>query len=261
MILGFIGAGVITEAIITGLMKSGVEITEILVSRRCEETSARLAKTHPIVTVCDDNQEIADRADILFLAIRPQVAQEVLEQLFVRKGQQIVSLIAGVSLETLSTWIGRDAEVTRAIPLPAVAERCGVTALYPPSDPIAKLFAQLGSAVQAETREEFDTYAVASALMGTYFGLLDTVAGWMTRHGASQDRAHSYLTGLFFGLARTANSEEGATFGDLQHGHSTPGGLNQQLFKVFETQDGLKALEHGLNSVHDRARERVPPTG
>lgn len=261
MKLGFIGTGVITEAMITGFMSSDAPIADIYVSRRGETTSARLAKAYPSVTVCDDNQEIADRVEILFLAIRPQVAREVLAELNVHDNQQVVSLIAGAPTEAVRGWLGTDAMVMRAIPLPAVTRRCGVTALYPPSDIVAELFAELGTAVSAETVEEFDTYAVASALMGTYFGVLDTAASWMTQHGAAEDRARSYLTSLFLGLARTAAAENQRDFTALQEGHSTPGGLNQQLFEVFRDKGGLRALELGFSSVHDRARDRQSPAG
>ena len=77
MKLGFIGTGIITEAMVTGLLKSDFRASEILISRRGEATSTRLSKMYERVHVCDDNQEIADAADILFLAVRPQIARDV----------------------------------------------------------------------------------------------------------------------------------------------------------------------------------------
>lgn len=254
MKFGFIGTGVITEAIVTGLLKQEGAGHEFLLSERSRAVSARLAAASAQVQVTADNQEIADQADILFLAVLPQVAEEVLQPLTFRAGQKVVSLIATVTHERLRKWIGADVELTRAIPLPAVADRRGVTVLYPEDQAMAGLFAGLGTAVTASTVEEFDAYAAASALMGTYFGVLETASGWLAAQGCCEDGAQAYLTGVFSGLANRAEADRGSSFGTLREAHSTPGGLNEQLFQMFDSAGGSKALTDGLDSIAARLR-------
>ena len=254
MKFGFIGTGVITEAIVTGLLKQEGAAHEFLLSERSRAVSARLAAASAQVQVTAENQEIADQADVLFLAVLPQVAEEVLQPLLFRAGQKVVSLIATVTHERLRDWIGADVELTRAIPLPAVAERRGVTVLYPQDRVLSGLFAGLGTAVTAETVEEFDAYAAASALMGTYFGVLETAAGWLAAQGCSEEGAQAYLTGVFSGLAKRAEADTRCSFSALREGHSTPGGLNEQLFRVFDSAGGSKALTEGLDRIAARLR-------
>jgi pyrroline-5-carboxylate reductase len=252
MKVGFIGTGVITEAIVTGLLASDFPVSQILVSLRGRETSTRLAASDDRIHICDDNQRIADSSDIIFLAVRPHIAEQVLTPLQFRPGSQVASLIAALPIEKLHQWIGPSVTITRAIPLPAVAKMRGVTAIYPESKVLVELFSALGGAVTAATIEEFNAYAAASAMMGTYFGLLDATAHWLCRHAVDNDSAWAYLVPLFRGLAETAAQTTNKDFEDLRLGHTTPGGLNQQLFDVYAAEGGLTALTRGLDSVYER---------
>ena len=80
MKLGFIGTGVISDAMIRGLLSTGDAVSEIIVSRRGREFSQKLATEFDTVRVEDDNQAIMDAADIVFLAVRPQIAEQVLSR-------------------------------------------------------------------------------------------------------------------------------------------------------------------------------------
>src|SRR5437868_2097608 len=104
MKLGFIGTGAITEAIVIGLMDAEFPASEIVVSARGVATAARLAASFGKVRVCDHNQEIVDVSDILFLAVRPQIAEEVISSLAFTRDKAIVSLIAMLPAEKIAEW-------------------------------------------------------------------------------------------------------------------------------------------------------------
>ena len=254
MKLGFIGTGVITEAIVTGLLASDYPARAFILSQRSADISKRLALADDRVSVVTDNQQIVDDADIVFLAVRPQVAEAVIRPLRFQRGQQVASLIATVTAETLQDWIDNPVAITRAIPLPAVANQRGVTAIFPAQDQLEALFDALGSVVCAETLNEFDAYAAASSLMGLYFGVMETAAGWLQMQGTSKGNTQTYLAKIFLELAHTAEVAGDKGFGDLRQEHSTPNGLNQQMFEVFAQNGGVSALETALESVALRVR-------
>lgn len=247
--LGFIGTGVITEAIINGMIRANWPTGEILVSRRGAETSHRLARAHGQIRICDDNQTIVDEADLIILAVRPQIAQEVLSGLRFASGQRVLSLIAMTPVARLQEWLGPQVAVTRAIPLPSVAQCQGVTAIYPPEPDIAAMFTALGTAFVTSTEAEFDAYAVASATMATSFGMLDTVSDWMLGQGVAQKAARAYLGGLFSGLAQTAAEAPDQPFAVLREGHSTPGGLNEQCHDDMARAGGFNAMTMALDRL------------
>jgi pyrroline-5-carboxylate reductase len=251
MKLGFIGTGVITEAIVVGLMEAEFPLSEIIVSARGAATAARLAASFEKVRVCNHNQEIVDVSDILFLAVRPQIAEEVVSSLAFQGDTAIVSLIAMLPAEKIAGWIGHPVDVTRAIPLPSVANRSGVTVIYPASDRLTQLFGALGAVVNTTSIEEFNGYGAAGSLMATYFGCLETAVQWMVDHGAEYGRARTYVAQLYFGLAQTAIKSH-ATFETLVGTHSTPQGLNEQAYRVFKESGGTDALAAAMESVAAR---------
>mgnify|MGYP000017562376 FL=1 len=255
MKLGFIGAGVITDAIVRGLLRANYPASEILVSSRTHEISTQLAQLSPLVRVCGDNQIIADEAEMLFLAVRPQHAEDVLTSLTIGPDRQIVSLIATIPIDRLREWTHPDAQICRAIPLPSVADLAGVTAVFPSAPIVEELFDALGTAVAAETIEAFDAYAVASAMMGLYFGLSEAAAQWLCSQGSSYEGARAYLAGMFQGLADTATEASGESFEELRLRHTTPGGLNEQLFQTFLDHDGGNAVDRSCVSVAKRIRD------
>lgn len=254
--LGFIGTGTITEAIVTGLVSSDGLVPEIFVSPRSAKTAARLADLSPQVTVAPDNQGVVDAADMLFLAVRPNVAQDVVRALRFRPNQQVVSLIATIDHASLQSWIDAPARIVRAVPLPFVATRSGVTTVFPPDREVEVLFSKLGKAVACSTIEEFDVLAAASALMGSYFGIMDHVVHWMQAKGLPTESARTYLVQHFLSLSMVSKESASTPLENLRREYSTVGGLNEQMFAEFSKGGGLDALSGALDAVLARIQSR-----
>jgi pyrroline-5-carboxylate reductase len=216
--------------------------------------AAKLAERYPSVRIASSNQEIVDAADMLFLAVRPQVAEEVIRSLRFRPDQLIVSLIAAVHEEKLIEWIDQKVDLVRAVPLPFVADRTGVTMLYPPELRTASFFSELGAAVECETQGEYDLLTAASAMMGTYFGILERATDWLASQGIPDRKARDYLIPLFASLGKVGAKSVERPPGDLRREFSTRGGLNEQLFREFEQGGGSVALTAALAGVLRRIR-------
>lgn len=256
MRLGFIGTGAITEAIVIGVLRSNLPITEIHVTPRSAAIAEKLAKASPLVRVAAGNQDVVDASDMVFLAIRPQIAEEVVRALHFRAEQHVVSLVAAIKRDTLFDWVGVPARLTQAVPLPFVADHQGVTAIYPPDADVAAFFAALGSAVEARTQAEYELLGVASALMGTFFGIQEIGTRWLEQQGMPYAQAKSYLAPLFESLAKTSARPDSPDFEMLRQEFSTKGGLNEQVFVDFDRHGGGKALHDALTGVLARIQGR-----
>ncbi|WBU58843.1 pyrroline-5-carboxylate reductase [Paracoccus albus] len=252
MKLGFIGTGDITKAIVTGLMSADYPLDEIILSPRNAQVSARLAADHPKVVVASDNQQVVDGADLVFLAVRPQVAEKVIRALKFPADKQIVSLIATVTQETLQEWTGTSQPIPRAVPLPAVSDRQGATVIYPADGKLQELFGTLGPVIEATTLDELDALTTSGAVMGLYFGLQETIVAWLAERGISDRDARTFIGKVFLELGRTAAREPEKDFITLREEHSTEGGINEQMFRTFTEQGGTEALNIALNSVAGR---------
>jgi pyrroline-5-carboxylate reductase len=257
MTLGFIGTGTITEAVVRGLCHQSLPKCTITVSPRGAENAKRLAQTFDNVRIAANNQDVVDSSDIVFLALRPQVAEPEIRALRFKANQRVVSFVSTLSRELLQSWVSVPIQITQAVPLPFVGVRLGTTVIYPPNPDVAALFNQLGTSVEVSDPAELELLQTASALMGTYFGLLEKASEWLQSKGLQSEDAIAYLRQLYAGLANAlATSDE--HFSALRKEFSTKGGLNEQLFDVFSSQGGLTALHSGLDAVLDRIKKNRP---
>jgi pyrroline-5-carboxylate reductase len=254
--LGFIGTGSITAAMVRGLKASPLQAWPVLLTPRNAGLAAELASSLPGVTVAADNQAVVDGADMVFLAIRPQIAESVLRPLHFRAGQNVVSLIAGVSCQTIADWTGAT-QVTRAIPLPFVQACSDVTPIHPPRTDVAQVFDALGKALPVSDATAFDVYSSASALMATYFSLVETASDWMVAQGLEGADARRYLGALFGNLGDVLRGDL-RSLEALRVAHSTAGGLNEQVFHQFTAAGGATALTDALTSVYHRVAGLKP---
>jgi pyrroline-5-carboxylate reductase len=248
--LGFIGTGAIASAMVDGLRRAGVD-TPILLSPRNAAVAAGLAARHAGVRVADDNQAVLDGSDMVVLAVRPQDADAVLSALRFRPDHHVLSLIATLPLDAVRAATAPAGRVTRAVPLPAVAEGRGATAMFPADDRVQALFDRLGSAFVLDDESAFDLFTTATATMASYFAFAGTIAGWMERGGIATDTARAYTAQMLEGLALASH---GRDFAELAQEHQTLGGINEQVIRQIAPDGTIPALAQALDGVLTRLR-------
>ena len=170
--LGVVGAGVMAEAMIAGLLHRGLLSSSQVVCSHPRAERARELEDRFGVTVVADNAEVARGADILLLAVKPQVLPRVLRQLRGAVGPEtlVISIVAGASSSTLSSRLEHRA-IVRTMPNTPAQIGAGVTVWFatPEVSPEAKSQAQaLLSALGTELEvEEERLVAMATAVSGT----------------------------------------------------------------------------------------------
>lgn len=258
--LGFIGTGSITEAIVDGLAASDSPPAEVIVSPRNAATAARLARRHAMVRVAPDNQYVLDNCHVVCLAVRPQIAEDVIRELRFSERHHVLSFIATFKLARLRTLLPNAARIIRLAPLPMVAHQMGTTIIHP-SDPIAAaLFNTVGTALESDDEDDFDVLFAATALMGNFFQTLHAQATWLREHGISADVSRAFLTSLYTGLSDAA-SRTGTPFDTLAREFSTAGGLNEQITKDLAAHGVFSAHANALERVLERIRKPAAGTG
>jgi pyrroline-5-carboxylate reductase len=255
--VGFIGVGTIAEALITGMCATGEQRATFLLSPRNADIAKRLAERFSSVEVAGDNQAVIDGSDIIFLAVRPQVAADVLGTLKFRQDQRIVSLIATFDVARLRTLVAPASTIARAAPLPPVARRLGPLTLYPPVPEIVRLLEGLGQLVQLQNESDLDAYWAVTGLMGSYLGLLDEIAGWLARKNLEETQVFPFVAAMFEALAVTAAERSGDGFDRLVVEHSTPGGLNEQAYRELQAAGWTRLISQTLDLLHARILGRA----
>lgn len=251
--LGFIGTGGITEAFVTGILKCTAigPIEKIWLTQRSEHRSSRLAAKFEQVAVLDSNQEIANAADWLFLAVLPEQAEAVLQEIKIPTAKILVSLVAGLSVEKIRQITGVE-KVHRIIPLPPVEHGLGPIPIFPACETIENLLNQIGTAVPITDEEHFSACSAASAVMATYFEFSSSVAAWIHAQGLPEDASATYATTMLQALAATTVGKDFHQHDEMSEECLTPGGLNESiLFQLRET-GWFDSIEQNLNRIYSR---------
>ena len=252
MNLGFIGTGKIASSVVTGICRSKITFTKILLSPRNRNVAKKLKKKFRKVFIAKNNQEIASSCNWIFLAVTPHVGQKIIKNLKFRSSQTIVSFISTMTLPQLKKAIKVKAKIVRAIPLPPISLKKGPVPIFPPNKKVRNFFNKLGTTVEIGNEKLSKNFWSTSGMMAPFYELLNTMSNWLVKRGVKRDKAQKYVTSLFVALSEDAvvNSKK-----DLKHlvkESQTPRGLNEQGVKELRKAGFYRSTEKTLNSILKR---------
>jgi pyrroline-5-carboxylate reductase len=250
--LGVVGVGAIAEAIIVGLCEGEDLPTSIHLSQRSAQRSSRLAARYPVVHVVDDNQTVVDRADLVLVCLRPQNAAAALSDLAFGAQHAVISVMAGVPIDALRPLVAPAEVIVRAIPLPAVARRGGLTAIHPPHGLARALFDPLGGAMPVDDEPTLDALFAATATIAAHLAYLDTISRWLASRGIAQTEATRYVAAVFGSLSGTLLRAQTNDFTVLADEYATPGGLNEQFLSALRRAGTFDVVGPALDDVAHR---------
>lgn len=251
MRLGFIGTGGIASAMVTGLCTADEAAKlSIRISPRNREKSARLSEAFEGVTVGRDNQDVVDNADTVFLAILPDMGEEILTPLQFRSDQTVVSLMAGVDRSDVADLTAPARKVIRAIPLPCVAMHIGPIVVFPGDGAVESLMDRLGRVLVVEREEALTHLAVITGLMAPFYSLMKTVVGWGEETGVDRKTAADYTASMFGAFCKMVEDLEDGDVDRLLGDAMTPGGLNELAVRTIERDGGFESFKRALMEVH-----------
>ena len=170
--LGIVGTGVMAEAMLAGLVGKGlIDASHILCSHPRQERRAALEKRYGVTTT-DDNAAAVAGADIVLLAVKPQMLVEVMPELRGRlqASQLLISVIAGASTRALGDGLAHPALV-RCMPNTPAQIGQGVTVWYA-TDSVDEHGKARTRAMLGALGREFEVHderhvAMATAVSGT----------------------------------------------------------------------------------------------
>jgi len=259
MKVGIIGSGHLGSALVVGFLKSSaLEPKEIVVSDILEKNLRRVARLG--VDVTTDNKKLVKGCNVVFIAVKPDVVGQVLEEVFdFSKGKLFVSVAAGVSTKFIESRT--KARVVRAMPniCAAVAEMAsafstGRRATKKDEELVKKLLDELGL-----------TFKVKEALMDAVTGLSGSGPAFIyLLIGALSDAGVELGLAEDVALKLAAQTAKGAAEVLLSSGESldklvrsicTPKGTTIEGVKVFDERKVAEAVKDAVKAAAKRARE------
>ncbi len=124
LVIGFVGAGAIAEAMLRGLAGAG---PRLIASDPDPDRRARVAEIG--VSTLADNRAVVAEAQLVVLAVKPQVAPAVLAEIgpVMRPGQVLLSIVAGLPREAIAGFLPGGVEIIRAMPNAPALIGAGIT--------------------------------------------------------------------------------------------------------------------------------------
>jgi pyrroline-5-carboxylate reductase len=255
MTLGFVGTGHITVAMVEGLCAAPAPGERIVVSPRNAENAADLARRFANVMVASDNQAVVDASDVVFLAVRPPVASEVVGGLRFRSEQAVISLVALHPREEMRSLTQPAATLVRAVPLPSAARCLGPIAYFPHNEAVETLLARVGTPVAAPDEAAFHRLWSLTGLISPFAALIEEWQGWAEAGGVGRAASEQYVRAFVHCLADMAQDLPPA---ELARRAATPGGINEQALCILRETDGLAPFRQALDSVFARMNAPKP---
>jgi hypothetical protein len=133
MSTAIIGAGVMGETLLSGLVRAGRRVDQLMVGEKRAERARELEERYGVAVV--SNREAAATADTVALVVKPQDMADVLEEIApdLRAGQLLVSLAAGITTSFIESHVPDGVAVVRVMPnTPALVDE-GMAAISPGS--------------------------------------------------------------------------------------------------------------------------------
>tara|TARA_B110000259_G_scaffold166655_1_gene194372 strand:- start:150 stop:917 length:768 start_codon:yes stop_codon:yes gene_type:complete len=252
MNIGFIGTGRIASSVITGICTSKISYKKILISKRNNIISQGLKKKFKKIFITNDNQEIVNSSDWVFLSVTPNVGEKIIKNLKFKSSQTIISFISTVTLAQLKKTIKVKAKIIRAIPLPPISLKKGPVPICPPNKKVKDFFNQIGTTIEIQNEKVSINFWSISGMMASFYELQRVMTDWMVKRGVKRNDAQKYITSLFLALSEDAivNSKKDLKY--LVKDSQTPNGLNEQGLNELTKTGFYKKLEKTLNSIHKR---------
>ena len=252
MKIGFIGTGYITKSVITGILGSKLKINKIFISKRNKKISSFLSKKSRKIVIINNNQEIINKSNWVFLSVTPKVGNNILKYLNFKSNQTIVSFISTIKMSQLKKYVKVKAKIVRAIPLPPISFRKGPVPIFPPNKKVKNFFNKLGTTVEIGNEKLSKNFWATSGMMAPFYELLSTMSNWLVKRGVKRDKAQKYITSLFVALSEDAVANSKKDLKYLVKESQTPRGLNEQGVKELRKAGFYKSSEKTLNSILKR---------
>ncbi len=262
--IAFIGGGNMATSIIGGLVKGGdVKASMIHVSDPGAEQRARLSKDFGI-KVHEDNLDAIAKADVVILAVKPQMMKEVLQPLQATLNSRqplLISIAAGISMESLASWSGCKALVRCMPNTPALLGR-GATGLFAsPAVSIDQrnqadsLLSAVGLTVWVKNESEIDAVtAVSGSGPAYYFLLMEAMIAAGQKLGLSKETATRLTLQTAAGAAEMALKSD-VDPAELRRRVTSPGGTTERAIATFEAAHLRDIVDAALKAANDRGAE------
>jgi pyrroline-5-carboxylate reductase len=265
MKISFIGGGNMTQAILGGLLASGHGARDCFVIEPMDVARLKLSELGVVSSATWDPRALD--ADVILLAVKPQVMRVAVEPLAAALNKQVViSIAAGIRTTDLSRWLGGHERayerIVRAMPNTPALVHAGITGLYAMPSVMAdeksaaeKLLAAVGKTVWFDDEAALDAVTAVSGSGPAYiFYFMEALEEAATELGFNAKAARLFALETFAGSVKLARESADAP-ATLRANVTSKRGTTERAIETFD-RAGLRAkFIEGVKAAAARSAE------
>lgn len=262
--IGFIGAGNMAASLIGGLVTKGFEAKRLFAADPNHDALRALARQYGI-HACNSNQAVVEQAEVIVLAVKPQVMQAVLTDLAVTVQSRkplVISIAAGIGISSLCEWLGGELAVVRCMPNTPALVQLGASGLFGNAqvtpaqrEQAQAILSAVGIALWLDTEEQIDAVTAVSGSGPAYFFLLmEAMIAAGEKLGLAPAVARTLTLQTALGAAHMATSSD-VDPAELRRRVTSPGGTTERAIQHFQGAGFLDMVDGALQAAALRSHE------
>lgn len=262
--IAFLGCGNMGRSLIGGLIANGHPKHLLCGADPDADQRKQLADLFDI-PVLASNREAIENAEVVVLAVKPQVIQQTIAEIgdcFDSDKSLLLSIAAGVRLDSISAGLGSDAAVVRVMPNTPSLIQAGAAALFANeyvSDDQKELaeaiMRSVGIALWLDDEDKLDAVTALSGSGPAYFFLqMEAMEQAAVKLGLDEEQARLLTLETAFGAAKMAmeSSHDPAL---LRKQVTSPGGTTEKALETLIQGNFVGLFEEALKAARNRSRE------
>ena len=258
--IGFIGAGKMASAITGGIVKSGFIDSKNVFVFDVSPEALKSAKENFNVNTADSIALLADSVDVVVIATKPFVAQDVLKELGGHTtGKLVISVMAGVTTSKIEAVL-KEARVIRVMPNTPAFVKEGMCALCAGSAAkeedmnfVDSMLSNIGRTARVDEADIDIVTAISGSGPAFYYYIIDKIARAGEKLGLDYKTCLTLSAQTALGSAKML-LENNQTPGELITAVTTPGGCTAVGNDVLKNSDIENILDRTIKDTMDKAR-------
>ncbi|MBU4138666.1 MAG: pyrroline-5-carboxylate reductase [Euryarchaeota archaeon] len=260
--IGFIGTGKMGEALIKGILHAKLVTSDKVYASDADTAKLMLLEKSYKIKTCSGNCEAALNSDIIIIAVKPQTVPKVLEEIKGSiKEQVIISIAAGVPIETYENGLPKGTKVVRVMPniaatvLEAASAICSGSAVTVEDEALATgIFNSIGRTVILPEHLLDAVTGLSGSGPAYIFLIIEALADGGVFEGLDRKTARILAAQTVLGAAKMV-LEDGVHTGELRDMVTSPGGTTIRGIRVLEDHGVRIAMMDAVIEACERSKE------
>ncbi|MDF2966548.1 MAG: pyrroline-5-carboxylate reductase [Nocardioidaceae bacterium] len=260
-VVAVLGAGVMGETLVSGLLRAGRRPEQMLLAERRPERAAELTERYGVEVV--GNVDAARKADTLVLVVKPQDMGDLIEEVapHVSPGSLVVSLAAGITTTFIEARLPAGIAVVRVMPnTPALVDE-GMAAISPGSScddvhlaQVESLLAATGRVLRVPEKQQDAVTAISGSGPAYLFFVVEAMIEAGVHLGLPRSTATELVVQTVVGSAKLLR-ETGEHPTVLRERVTSPGGTTAAAVRELEDHKVRAAFLTALEAARNRSRD------